>query len=288
MKDLFLGLDIGGTKIQGGLVTKKGVIKKELTTPTEIQKGKKGVLKNIVRTIKPLMKFKPRGIGIGVPNYDFRTGKIMKCVNVPLDNFDIMKFIEKKFHVKPKVDNDANCFALGEAMFGAGKKYRSIIGITLGYGFGSGVIVDKKIYRGKGKATELGHLVINFSGTKCNCGGIGCVEEYVSAKAITRAYDGNKTPLEIEKLALKGDKKAIKVYEDFGFYLGVSLVSIANAFDPEIMIIGGNISKGWDMFSKKMFQTFNERKFLDTKIVRSKLKSAGILGAAALVSPEAI
>lgn len=283
MKDLFLGLDIGGTKIHAGLVTKKGVIKKELITPTEIQKGKKGVLKNIVRTIKPLMKSEPKGIGIGAPDCDYTTGKLAKCVNIPMDNFNIVSFVKKKFHVKVKADNDANCFALGEAMFGAGRNHKHIIGITLGTGFGSGIIINKEVYHGKGKAGELGHITLNYSGPKCSCGNIGCVEEYVSAKAITRAYGENKTPLEIEKLALKGDKKAIKVYEDFGFYLGVSLVSIANAFDPEIMIIGGNIAKGWDLFSKKMFQTFNERKFLDTKIVRSKLKSAGILGAAALV-----
>lgn len=283
MKDFFLGLDIGGTKIHGALVTKKGSVKEEIIIPVEIHKGKKEFLKNISKLIECLIKFKPKGIGIGVPNYDVRTGKITKCVNVPLDNFDLAKFIEKKFNIRPKIDNDANCFALGEAIFGVGKKYHNVVGVTLGCGFGSGVVIDKKIYHGKGKATELGHMTINYSGPKCNCGGVGCIEEYASAKLITREYGKNKNPLEVEKLALKGDKKAIKVYEDFGFYLGVSLVSIANALDPEVIIIGGNLSKGWKLFSKKMFQTFNERKFLDTKIVRSKLKNAGLLGAASLV-----
>lgn len=283
MTDLFLGLDLGGTNIHLGLVTKKGVIKKEIITPTEAEKGKETVLKNITRAIEPFMKFNLKGIGIGAPDCDFQTGKLGKCVNLPLSDFDIVGLVKKKFKVEVKADNDANCFALGEAMFGDGKKHKNIIGITLGTGFGSGIIIDKKVYHGKGKAGELGHITINFSGPKCNCGGAGCVEEYISARAITRAYGNNKTPIEVNKLALQGDKKAIKVFEDFGFYLGVSLVSIINALDPDIAIIGGNIAKNWELFSKKMFQTFNERKFLDAKIVRSQLKSAGILGAAALV-----
>lgn len=283
MKDLVLGLDIGGSKVHTGLVTKKGEIKKEVIVPTEAWKGKKVILNNIIKAIEPLMKFKPKGIGIGAPDCDYKTGKFGKCVNIPLSHFDITKFIKEKFHIKVKADNDGNCFALGEAMFGAGKKCNDIVCITLGTGFGSGIIIEKKVCHGKGKAGELGHLTINFSGPKCNCGGRGCIETYVSAGAITRAYGQNKTPIDVQKLILQNDKKAIKVYEDFGFYLGVSLVSIANAFDPEIIIIGGNVAKGWNFFSKKMFQTFNERKFLDTKIVRSELKNAGILGAASLV-----
>lgn len=283
MKELVLGLDIGGTNIHCGLVTKSGELKKETSVPTEVSKGKEAVLKNILKAIQPLMKSRPKGIGIGAPDCDFKSGRIGKCVNLPLSNFDLTGFIKKKFKVEVRSDNDANCFALGEAMFGAGREHKNIIGITLGTGFGSGIIIDKNIYHGRGRAGELGHKTINFSGPKCNCGGIGCVETYVSAGAITQAYGQNKTPLEIEKLAIKGDKKAIKVMEDFGFYLGVSLVSIVNTFDPEIVIIGGNLAKGWKLFSKKMFQTFDERKLLDSKIVRSGLKNAGILGAASLV-----
>lgn len=283
MEDFFIGLDLGGTNIHVGLVTKKGVIKKEITTPTEAWKGRKEVLRNIVKAIQPLMRFKPKGIGIGAPDCDFKTGKIGKCVNIPLSNFNLAGFIKQRFKIKVKADNDANCFALGEALFGAGKKHKDIIGLTLGTGFGSGIIIDQKVYHGKGKAGELGHLTINFSGPKCNCGNIGCIEEYVSVRAVTKAYGGNKTPLEVYQLAVKGDQKAIKIFEDFGFYLGVALVSVMNTFDPDIVIIGGNMAKNWDLFSKRMFQTFDERKFLDAKIVRSKLKNAGVIGAAALV-----
>lgn len=282
MKNCFLGVDLGGTNIHAGLVTKNGGMKKDVVVPTEAWKGRRAVINNITKAIRQLIKFKPKGIGIGAPDCDFKTGKLTNCLNIPLDNFNIVNFVENKFHIKTKADNDANCFALGEMMFGAGKKYKNIIGITLGTGFGSGIIIDKKVYRGKGKAGELGHLVVNYSGSKCNCGGIGCVEEHVSAKAIIKAYGEKKTPLEIRELALKGDEKAIKSFEDLGFYLGISLVSIVNAFDPDIVIIGGNLAKSWDLFSKKMFQTFNERKYLDTKIVRSRLKNAGVLGAASL------
>ncbi len=282
MKNCFLGLDLGGTNVHAGLVTKQGEMIKEMVVPTEAWKGREAVVKNIVRAISPLMKSEPKGIGIGAPDCDYTTGKLVKCVNIPMDNFNIVSFVKKKFHAQVKADNDANCFALGESMFGAGKNYKHIVGITIGTGFGSGIIINKEVYHGKGKAGELGQITINYSGPKCSCGNIGCVEEYVSARAITRAYGENKTPLEVRNLALEGDEKAIKVFEDFGFYLGVSLVSIVNAFDPEIVVIGGNIAKSWDLFSQKMFETFNERKFLDTKIVRSKLKNAGLLGAAAL------
>ena len=111
MKDFFLGLDLGGTNIHTGLVTKNGVIKKEVFIPTEACKGRKAVLENIMRAIEPVMGFKPKGRGIGAPNYDSGLGKITKCVNIPLDNFDIIGFMEKKFNLKVKVSNDADCFA---------------------------------------------------------------------------------------------------------------------------------------------------------------------------------
>ena len=193
------------------------------------------------------------------------------------------KLIQNKFKLPTFLDNDANCFALAEAVFGSGRNYDNIVGITLGTGIGGGIVINKKIYHGRNNAAELGHMTIKYDGPKSRCGNNGCIETHAGARGITSIYNGSN-PYSIQKLALKGNKKAIETYKEIGNYLGTALANIMYAIDPDIIIIGGKISNSWKLFSKTMNDTVKKRYFSKPcPIVKSKLKEAGILGAGALV-----
>jgi len=279
-----IGIDLGGTNIKAALVTKKGRIIKDYETATEAEKGAKIVINNIISAINKVKSGKVLGIGIGSPGpMDYKNGIITNPVNLPFRNVPLKKIIEKEFSLPVFLDNDANCFALGEAIFGAGKKYQNVVGITLGTGVGGGIIINKKIYHGRGNAAELGHMTIKFDGLKARSHNHGDIEEYVSARGVRRIFGGSN-PYLIYKLALKGNKKAIKKFKEMGYYLGIGLANIIYAFDPDIIVVGGKISNSWKFFSKAMYKTVKERYFAaPCPIVKSKLKDAGILGAAALV-----
>jgi len=280
-----IGVDLGGTNIKTALVTLNGKIIKKYEIPTGTKKGTKAIINNIISSIKHVQKGKIIGIGIGSPGpLNYKTGVITNPVNLPFQNTPLKKIIEKKLKLKTYLDNDANCFALAEAVFGQGKKYENVVGITLGTGLGGGFIINKNIYRGRNNAAELGHTTINHQGPKSKCGNNGCIETLVAARGITRLYDKNSNPYLIYKQALKGNKKAIKAYENMGHYLGIGLTNIIYSLDPDIIVIGGKISNSWKLFSKSMNKEVKERYFSNPcPIVKSSLKDAGILGAAALV-----
>ncbi|HZX44071.1 MAG TPA: ROK family protein [Candidatus Nanoarchaeia archaeon] len=276
-----IGVDIGGTGIRAGVVLDGRVISK-VKLETESSKGKKVVLKNIVLAIRRVMRKDVSAICIGCPGpINAATGLIGKIPNVPLKNVNIKELVVKEFKKKVYTDNDAKCFALAESSLGKGKGYHIVLGCTIGTGFGSGLVIDGKIYHGKCSATELGHMSINFDGPKGKCGNHGCLESYVSVKGIlSRA----KAPdvKELYDRALKGDKTSIQAFEETGFYLGVGLSNAINIFDPDIIIVGGQISKAWKFFSPKMKETIKERAMFNCRIVKSELKDAGILGASFL------
>jgi len=280
-----IGVDLGGTNIKTALVTLSGKIIKKYEIPTETKNGTKTVVNNIIDSIKHVQKGKIKGIGIGSPApLNYKTGIVLNPVNLPFRNVPLRKIIQNKFKLKTFLDNDANCFTLAEATFGQGRKYENVVGITLGTGLGGGFVINKEIYHGKNNAAEFGHSTINYDGPRSRCGNHGCIETHVGARGITKLYDKKSDPYSIQKLAFKGDIKAIKTYEKMGYYLGICLTNIIYALDPDIIIIGGKISNSWKFFNKSMNNTIKKRYFSDpSKIVKSNLKEAGILGAGALV-----
>jgi len=279
-----IGVDLGGTTIGAALVTDKGKIIDKLEVPTQTNKGTKTIVNNIISAIKEIKKGEISGIGIGSPGpLDYKKGIIKDAVNLPFKNIPLKDIIQNKFKIKTYLDNDANCFGLAEAVFGQGKVYDNVVGITLGTGFGGSLIIKRKTYRGRNNAAELGHLTINHDGPDSRCNNHGCIETHVSARGIKRMH-GASNPHLIEKLAKKGDEKAKKTYEETGHYLGLGLTNIMYALDPDIIIIGGKISNAWSLFSNTMNKVIKERYFVEPcNIVKSKLKNPGILGAAALV-----
>ena len=279
-----IGIDLGGTNIKAGLVSPSGKVIKKCEMPTEARKGTKTVINNIISSVNNVKTGKISGIGIGSPGpMDFKKGVIANPVNLPFRNIPLRQIIQNRFKIKTYLDNDANCFALGEAVFGSGKKYENIVGITLGTGIGGGEIINKKIYHGRSNAAELGHMTIKFDGIKARSGNNGDIEEYAAARGIKKIFGGSN-PYSIYKLAVKGNKRAKNAFETAGCYLGIELANLLYAFDPDIIVIGGKISHSWEFFSKSMNETIRKRYFAKPcPVVKSRLKDAGILGAAALV-----
>ena len=287
MEKYIIGVDLGGTNIRVGLVFCNKVIKK-VEVKTEPDKGKTIVIKNLVKAISRVMIKNVAGSGIGSPGpLDYRKGFIIRTKNIPLERVNLKKILEKKFNVPVFVDNDANCFALGEAVYGSGKKHNCVIGLTIGTGVGGGIVINKKVLHGRLNAGELGHMTIKFDGRKARSCNNGDLEEYVSTRGIMRTAKGlkAKTPLDVYNLALKGNKKAINVFEKMGFYLGIAVANFVNIFDPDVVIIGGGISNAWKFFSKSMKKTVKQRAYVNKNpiIIQSRLKDAAVLGAALLV-----
>jgi glucokinase len=231
-------------------------------------------------------------------------GVVVKAPNVPcLDGFRLAAALESELAWPVILENDANAAAIGELWRGAGQGYRSLICVTLGTGVGGGIILDGKLWRGvDGSAAEIGHIGVDpFAGVPCTCGSRGCLEVYASATAIVRMtrearprYPNSMlhntealTSQKIYQAGMEGDELAIEVFRRMGVYLGIGLASLINVLNPEIVVIGGGLSNGWDLFEKHMHQQVLERAFpipaRRVKIVRAKCgDDAGLLGAARL------
>jgi glucokinase len=182
---------------------------------------------------------------------------------LPLSKTDL----KKKLNTRKKVyfENDANCFALG---VNSSIKEENLLALTLGTGIGSGLIVNKKLL--SNGAPELGHTTIDMNGNKKT------VEEYLGRKAFP------KDPLKVYDKALKGDKKAKKIFSDYGKILGVAISNFINSFNPGTIVLGGKISKSYKFFKDIMQEEIKKRALFKTKIIKNKIKDAAIIGAAKL------
>ena len=288
---LHIGVDIGGTTIEAGLVDNKGRVLDTVSIKTEAAKGSKVIIQNIMESISQVYDKRVTSIGIGCAggNVDMKKGIIHSAVNIPFKELQITKMVTRKFSKPCRLDNDANCFTYGEALFGAGKKYSTVIGITLGTGFGTGIVIHKKIFHGRNNAAEIGHMTINFDGPRnCTCHNNGCLESYLGEKNIVKLANSKgincTSALELYNKALDGNEKAKKVWIEVGFLLGVGLVNIIHALDPDVIILGGQISKAWKFFIRAAEKTIKERcLFEPPPITKAKLgKKTPIVGAALL------
>jgi glucokinase len=308
-----LGIDLGGTSIKLGVVSNLGVILSKTSIPSNAELGPDEVISQIKKGIKQILahkKEKIKGIGIGAPGViNTEKGTVEYPPNFPgWGRIKLGKIIQKEFGIKTLIENDANAAAIGEFIFGAGRKYNSFVMITLGTGVGGGIIFNKKIYRGEfGAAGELGHISINYKGPKCKCGSVGCIEAYVGNNYLKQGvikdlqeHPGSKilelvnneadliTPRTIQEAMEKGDEFAKTVVENMGIQLGAVLTSVSNMLDISTFIIGGGVSGFGKPLFNKIQETIVERVFIPTKkrvkVLPAKLKNdAGIKGASALV-----
>jgi glucokinase len=266
-----IGLDIGGSKMSGGLVRHKH-LSKVINQLTNTQAGPKETIKQITDLIDSLINQQVQGIGIGMPGtLDVESGLIFEAVNLPaLNRIALKKILEKKYKLPVYINNDANCFALGEKYFGQAKGYNNIAGVTLGTGMGTGLIINGELYSGhSGAAGEFGQIDYRD----------GVLEHYSSGQFFQRKYKTSG-----EKLFPKKDKKSRQIFEEFGYHLGKALSIIVYAVDPEIIILGGSISKTFKLFEKSMKQSLKESSYhisyKQLKIVQSKHPYIALLGAA--------
>ena len=272
-----IGINIGGTHISAGVVSKGKVIVEKKVMLNSI-KTKKDFLEHLFELIETLKEKRIRGIGIGFPAPIIK-GYIPEIQNLSfLNNINLKKAVEKEFNVKCEVENDANCFALGEQIFGTAKGKKNIVGITLGTGLGCGIIINGKIYSGAtGAAGEI---------SKIYCEKKGKLENFVNARFVKKI--SGMEPKELYELAVKGNNKARKIWETYGRNLGKILTVVVDTIDPEIIVLGGKIANAYPYFKKELITEIKKSSFKltssKTNIVKSKLKNSTILGAAQLVS----
>jgi glucokinase len=232
---------------------------------------------------------------------------IIQAPNLPsLDGFHLTAALNKQLGWPVLIENDANAAAVGEMWLGAARGAKSIICVTLGTGVGGGIILDGKLWRGvDGSAGEIGHTTVDpFGGVRCKCGNIGCLEQFASATGIVRMAreelsNHPESTLTADQLTaeriydagIRGDKLALKVLERMGMYLGTGLANLVNLLNPEMIVIGGGVSNGWQLFEKSMRAEVERRAFPvpagRLKIAPAKCgDDAGLLGAAHLVLTE--
>jgi glucokinase len=288
---MIIGIDLGGTKIGGVLATPSGKVLMDVHIPTEAKKGKKQVIENIKKAIRMLIrshKVKIKAIGIGAPGpILYEKGIVIEAPNLPgWKRVNLRKILKKEFKVPVFVDNDANCAALAEAWFGAGKFAKHFIYMTVSTGIGGGIIIDKRIYRGAiGSAGEFGHMIVDPNGPKCGCGNFGCLEALASGSALRKKTGMDAISLELA--ARQGDKKAQQAIQEIGHYLAIGIANLVNAFNPERVIIGGGLSNMKELLFAPIKKDFKKYALTlpakSVRIVRAKLGTkAGVLGAVAL------
>lgn len=289
----YIGVDIGASKIAAGLICGQKIVKR-IKLPTQSKQNKAKVVKNIKKAISELYISKVKGIGIGIAGQiDVAKGLVISSPNFSngFKNIPLKGILAKEFEKPVLIENDANCFTLGEALYGAAKKHNYIVGVTLGTGVGGGIVIDKKIYHGaNGFGAELGHMAIAANGLKCSCGQTGHLEAYASGTAMSKLFykttGRQKTPLEVETQAKAGNKQAKKVFDIMSESLATGLANIIHILNPDIIILGGGLAKvkilvepAIKMAGTKLIYP----ELIKTKIVPTKLKGdAPILGAAAL------
>ncbi len=290
-----IGIDLGGTSIQAGLVTDQGQILKKLERPTPTG-GKTQVLNALKEIIVDLMEEGVIGIGIGSPGtIDSVNGRVLSIGGNIKDwaHTDIKGYLKNATGTVPSaflaVDNDANAAALCEAWIGAGRDFRSFIMLTLGTGLGGAIYTrEMGIYKGdKFQAGELGHAILYPHGRPCVCGQAGCVERYISGSALEDLYfeaTGKKLKgKEIFALAQKEDK-AKEIVDKFCENLAIYIASLKNILDPQAIIIGGGVINSKHIWWDKMIDYYQKHTNTPTAEIRPAkyLNNAGIIGAARL------
>ena len=266
-----IGVDLGGTFLRVGLI-KNNKIQKYIKKRTP--KTKNQLIKELVSCIQSLDSKQVKGIGVASPG-PLKGGVIKNPPNLPLRNFNLKAYLQKKFKKKVEIENDANCVALAEAKLGYKKK--NMIILTLGTGIGGGIVINNELYTGQGYAGELGHIILD--------NGL-YFEDLASGKKLrkfTQKYF--KKDLLVKDLFKIKDKQARKILQEISMYLGQGIASLINIFDPEIVILSGGIRECGPIFLNMIKKDIKKYTLLPkiTPITWSKLNHPGTLGASLLI-----
>ncbi len=287
-----IGIDLGGTKTEGIVMSETGEILHRIRRKTPSSEGYSAVLSNITDLVHELEQLAEQSctVGIDTPGaISTVTGNLKNSNTVCLNNQPVQQDLCQMLAREIRIENDANCFALSEAMDGAGQGYDVVFGIIMGTGVGGGIVVNQQLISGAQHiAGEWGHNVLEAAGPKCYCGRKGCVETFLSGPGLANQYivnggcDGVNAS-EIVQQASEGDTIAKKTMADFFNRFGRAVATVINILDPDVIVIGGGLSNIDDLYSRER-QCIEQHVFNDelrTVIVPNKHgDSSGVRGAA--------
>jgi fructokinase len=290
-----LGVDLGGTKIEGVVLDAERVPVWRERIATESEKGYDHILDRIAELVTRMLLVAPesRQIGFGTPGSISRQHGTLKNSNtVCLNGRRLAEDLETKLGVAVRLENDANCFALAEAVDGAGRGAKLVFGVIMGTGVGGGLVWNGEVWPGpQHLGGEWGHHRLDRHGPECYCGQSGCVETLISGPALERSYreaggDGASAATVIER-ARRGEIAARAVFDAFLDHFGRALANLINILDPEVVVLGGGLSNVDELYTAGRDAVaryvFNDE--LTTPIVRNQLgDSAGVIGAALLTA----
>ncbi|MDH6304451.1 glucokinase [Parabacteroides sp. PF5-5] len=272
-----LGIDLGGTNIRIGKLHDGKIIEK-ISAPSPSKMQLEESITYLKSVISPMISSEVTGIGIGVPSVvDVSKGIVYNVTNIPAwEEVHLRQILEDEFHIPIFINNDANCFAIGENRYGEGKGYPNMIGVTLGTGVGAGVVIDNVLY----------------NGSNVGAGEIGCMryldhvyEHYCGSEFFTTYH--NTSGKEAAERARNNDPEALKIWEEYGKHLGELVQVILYAYDPDAIVFGGGIADAFPLFSESLkasLQTFLFPKSLEKLQIKiSKNPDIALLGALALV-----
>ena len=309
-KKYCFGIDVGGTTVKCGLFDHSGEVLDKWEIPTRTEDHGIHILPDVADTIekkileKQLDRSDVTGIGIGIPGPVNDAGEVPAAVNLHWGYMNVAGEMERMTGIRTKAANDANIAALGEMWKGGGAGHRNVILVTLGTGVGGGIIINERIINGAhGAAGEIGHAHVDDDITEvCNCGNCGCLEQVASATGIARLAaqflkDSEEPSILREKKRVSakdvfdavkaGDILAGRIADRFGWYLGKALASFSCVCDPDIIVIGGGVSKAGPILLEYIRRYFVKYSFIPCKTTGFALaqlgNDAGIYGAARMV-----
>jgi len=315
--DCILVLDLGGTQLRLALANRDGKLLSRYAAPTQAAQSQRRLIGRINRAIREITSDidlkQVLGMGVAVAGLvNPETGVLLSSPNLPrLRNVRLKALLEREIKAPVWLANDASLAALGEHRFGAGRGFSHLVYITVSTGIGGGVIIDNGLFLGgQGYAAEIGHMVIDPDGPRCACGNMGCLEAFASGSAIARMAleelsrgkvsiitslaedDLSRVTAEmVARAAQSGDPLAEEIMDRAGTSLGIGVVNLLHLFDPELVIIGGGVSRAGELILRPVRRVIAERAmsgFKGAKVVTSALgDDSGLLGAVAWVLDNA-
>lgn len=271
-----IGIDLGATNVRVALIL-ENKIDKIVSEPISNTEKAESLIEQIKAMIASVINDDVKAIGIGVPSVvDVEKGIVYDVQNIPSwKEVHLKDILENEFAKPVFINNDANCFALGEKYFGIAKGFKSVVGLILGTGFGSGLILNNTLY----------------SGHNCGAGEVGMLpykdsifEHYCSGQFFE--IHKKTTGTEVYNKAVAGDSKALEMYNQFGTHLGNAIKAVMYAYDPEMIVLGGSVSNSYPFFKDNMSKAMEDFAYPNSiknlKIKISELEQVAVLGAAAL------
>jgi glucokinase len=273
-----IGVDLGGTNMRAGIESGGNIFSQR----KELVQGSLSLdetLTQFIQFIRPLVNADVKGIGIGVPSVvDVEKGIVYNVANIPSwQQVPLKEILEKEFEITVCINNDVNCFALGEHKFGMAKGFKHVVGVSAGTGLGAGIIINNQL----------------FNGNNCGAGEIGLLPyldhniEYYASGNLFRTFF-NTTAERAHQQALLGNSEAIGYWNEFGVHLAEALKCVIHAYDPEAIVLGGSLSKAYALFKDSMNATLKDFPYPESirrlKIFCSQNENIVLLGAAELVT----